>query len=513
MDSDSKGWSRHFWQVFWILLVLRVLFAVVFPLDFAGDEAYYWDWGRRLDWGYYSKPPMVAWLMAFAGWVGNDSYVVIKLVPVLLTASGVAAMFLLTRMLYGARSAVWVGVMFLVLPATAVLSILLTIDPPLFLCWSLALLFAWRWLNAGERGGWLDGLGLMVALGCGYLSKPIQLVFPVMLLVFLGVSREDRKRLRRPSLYVILLGSLLFLLPVVYWNAQHGWITFSHTAYHFEKPDLRLGKMIARPFEFLGSQMALCSPVLWFLLLAGVVSTALRWKQVTRREHFLLCFCAPMLLVVHLMSTWQRVHPNWPLVFYVSAFVLLGGWTQGVVAVSVRLERWGKFLARGVWVSVGFSVAMYLAVFVVGLTPLAGAKGDPTERLRGWKELGEEVGKVMARLPRPEETLVITPSRRQLASQLAYYMPGRPRVYRLENPERINSQYGIWGGPAGHAGWDALIVGEGAEGGDLPPELVGAFESVEPLDPVHVVLGSSGIQRSVRLWHARGFRQWPYPLP
>jgi hypothetical protein len=170
-------------------------------------------------------------------------------------------------------------------------------------------------------------------------------------------------------------------------------------------------------------------------------------------------------------------------------------------------------MGRGVWVSVGFSVVMYLAVFVVGLTPLAGVKGDPTERLRGWKELGQEVGKVLAAMPRPEETLVITPSRRQLASQLAYYMPGRPRVYRLENPQRINSQYGIWGGPAGHAGWDALIVAEGAEGGGLPDELVEAFESVEPLEPVHVVLGPSGVKRSARLWHGRGFRQWPYPLP
>src|ERR1700688_4209334 len=33
------------------------------PLDLASDEAHYWDWSRHLDWCYYSKGPLVAWLI------------------------------------------------------------------------------------------------------------------------------------------------------------------------------------------------------------------------------------------------------------------------------------------------------------------------------------------------------------------------------------------------------------------------------------------------------------------
>src|SRR5947208_1514972 len=32
------------------------------PLDLSPDEAHYWDWSRRLDWSYYGKGPLVAWL-------------------------------------------------------------------------------------------------------------------------------------------------------------------------------------------------------------------------------------------------------------------------------------------------------------------------------------------------------------------------------------------------------------------------------------------------------------------
>src|SRR5262245_31657226 len=33
------------------------------PLELAPDEAHYWDWSRHLDWSYYSKGPLVAWLI------------------------------------------------------------------------------------------------------------------------------------------------------------------------------------------------------------------------------------------------------------------------------------------------------------------------------------------------------------------------------------------------------------------------------------------------------------------
>src|SRR5215207_4212436 len=37
--------------------------AFICPLDLAPDEAHYWDWSRHLDWSYYSKGPLVAWLI------------------------------------------------------------------------------------------------------------------------------------------------------------------------------------------------------------------------------------------------------------------------------------------------------------------------------------------------------------------------------------------------------------------------------------------------------------------
>jgi len=512
--SESLTWTRRFWCWFSLFLVVRTGFAAFFPLDFAGDEAYYWDWGRRLDWGYYSKPPMVAWLMALGSWLGNDSFLVIKLIPIVLIALGTWTLFILTRTLYGARAGFWAATLLMATPATAALSILLTIDPPLFLFWGLSLYWAWRWLEAPPnfRSGLWPSVALATALGCGYLSKPIQLLFPLMLILFLALSPADRWRLRRPGTYLTLLASLCFLLPVVRWNVRHDWITFAHTAHHFESPDLRWTKLLARPLEFAGSQIGLCSPIVWLLLVVGLFAVARRWSGAGRPERFLFCFSAPMLAAVHLMSLWQRVHPNWPLVFYLSGFVLLGGLAARRLPAQVANPRYVTWFKPALVVALILAFMAYAATFVLPHTPWAGVKGDPTERLRGWRELGQAVGRTLSQLPEPDRTLIITPSRRQLASQLAYYLPTRPRVYRLENPARINSQYGIWGGPpADTVGQDALLVMEGGGQDPLPPELLAAFESVRGLPPVVVPLGPRAPARTVRLWHATGFRGWPYP--
>src|SRR3989442_8481822 len=51
-----------------LLIVAAAVLHLVYlacncPLDLAPDEAHYWDWSRHLDWSYYSKGPLVAWLI------------------------------------------------------------------------------------------------------------------------------------------------------------------------------------------------------------------------------------------------------------------------------------------------------------------------------------------------------------------------------------------------------------------------------------------------------------------
>src|SRR5436189_3014913 len=67
--NDAKEAGVWRWRALAALLivgaaVLHVVYlATNCPLDLAPDEAHYWDWSRHLDWSYYSKGPLVAYLI------------------------------------------------------------------------------------------------------------------------------------------------------------------------------------------------------------------------------------------------------------------------------------------------------------------------------------------------------------------------------------------------------------------------------------------------------------------
>jgi hypothetical protein len=48
-------------------------------IDLYADEAYYWGWAQHFDFGYYSKPPMVAWLIMLGTSLFGDTFVGIKI--------------------------------------------------------------------------------------------------------------------------------------------------------------------------------------------------------------------------------------------------------------------------------------------------------------------------------------------------------------------------------------------------------------------------------------------------
>ena len=55
------------------LTMARLIGLALSSVDLFSDEAQYWSWSRELAFGYFSKPPMLAWMIAAAGHVCGDS--------------------------------------------------------------------------------------------------------------------------------------------------------------------------------------------------------------------------------------------------------------------------------------------------------------------------------------------------------------------------------------------------------------------------------------------------------
>lgn len=498
----ESGWTRSFWRVLLGVMAIRVVYAGFFPLDLAPDESYYWDWGRRLDYGYFSKPPMIGWLMGLAGWLGGNSEFGIKLFPVMLASAGLVFIFRLGRDMYGAAAGFWAAMILLATPANVALNTFFTIDAPLFLFWSASLWFAWRWWTADGRASWRWAMALTVSLGLGYLTKQIQLVFPVLWLVFAAVGRPPGEARRWSGILSVVGVSLLFLAPPLLWNWQHDWITFRHTADELETSPFRWQRSLKFVGEFIGGQAGLGGGILWVLMVGAGLGALGRWRRLEARERYLLLFFVPGVVAYGALALNQRVEQNWPLVFYPAAAVLLAGRIWG----SAEGVRWRGWLRGGIALGAGMAALLMVVPFVFPVTRWAGKKSDPTARVRGWRTLAGEVSALRAAVPRPARTFLLAPRDRYVASALAFYLPDHPRTYCWEDPLHPESQYGIWGWPKERVGWDALVIEEDADAPRIK-ELAGYFETWETRGEIVIELGPNPDRtRRYAVFFGTGFR-------
>ncbi|MBI3329506.1 MAG: glycosyltransferase family 39 protein, partial [Nitrospinae bacterium] len=82
--------TRERWGLLGFLAVvtaLRLWYIQQGFLELSPDEAHYWEWSRRLDWSYYSKGPLVAYLIAASTALGGSTELFVRL-PATLLAVG-----------------------------------------------------------------------------------------------------------------------------------------------------------------------------------------------------------------------------------------------------------------------------------------------------------------------------------------------------------------------------------------------------------------------------------------
>ena len=89
------------------LTLIRILVLGFSFIDLGGDEAQYWAWSRHLAFGYFTKPPLIAWLIAGTTAVCGNGEACVRVSSPLLHGATAVVIFFLARRLYDARVGVW----------------------------------------------------------------------------------------------------------------------------------------------------------------------------------------------------------------------------------------------------------------------------------------------------------------------------------------------------------------------------------------------------------------------
>lgn len=506
-ESAERSLMVHALALVALATLLRLVLAAAVPL--VADEAYYWEWSRRLEFGYFDHPPVIAWLIAGGTRVLGDSSLGVRLFPILAGAVGCLAIVAMAERLAGAAAARFAALLVAVLPLSAVGLVLATPDAPLFAAIAVTLLCLVMATEPGvaprERLLWWIAAG--VAIGVAMASKFTGVLVPMAVTLALVVNPRLRAQLRSPGPWVAVLVASAVMAPVLMWNADHEWIAFRFQLGHGLGTATR-GSWWQRELELLGGQLGLATPIL-FVLLVGAVHRAFAPSEDQRR--YLLAQVAVFCFVFFVYSATKKpVEANWPAIAWIPAIALLAA---SQTAARTKWERAGAWLAGGL-------TAIVLLHTVRPFLPIPPAR-DPISRTHGWGPVALTVEAKGALLSRAVPSLHIGANRYQDAALLAFHLPSHPAVFALNLQARRN-QYDLWPRFRERADSGAalmLLMPERADETDHPAiaDLRAHFATVERLERIPVLRGSDEITAR-RLWLLRGWRgTWPDdpsdPLP
>jgi 4-amino-4-deoxy-L-arabinose transferase-like glycosyltransferase len=453
------------------LTIVRLIGLKFSVVDLFYDEAQYWAWSRDLAFGYSSKPPLLAWIIAAAEKVCGSGEACIRApAPILYFATCLTA-FGIAKTLYDERTAFWAALVIAFAPGTVFSARIISTDVPLMFCWALALLFYLKLLGS-PRLRW--GIGFGLVLGLGLLAKYAMIYFLLGVALAAAFDTDARALLRKPALGLGLAIAAAVVAPNMLWNAEHGFVTFMRVGENV-KGDGFAFDPLQLPL-FLLAQFAIVGPIAFTVLVLAFAR--IRSSTPPRADRLLLAFTIPPLAVITAAALVTKVNANWAAASLVPGAIL-------AAAILVRHKEW-KWLAAsvavGVWVQ-GVLLAGDAVARRVGLPPLLG--GDVYRATMGWRELGEAAG----RLAQAMGARTLAAERRSDTAAMAYYWRDRPeRVLEWPLPE--TAEFDLTGGLNEAAAEPVLLI----TGCPFPERLRSFYTTVEPVGRIDAASGPNSIR-------------------
>ena len=428
--TAASRWRMAFWLAWAISQIVRIVLAA--NLAPFGDEAWYWQESRALDWSYSDLPLATAWLIRLGETVFGHGVLAMR-VPFLLLGALLPLVLIRTgNRVFGSPVGWQAGLLALALPLLGTLGIFALPDVPLTLCWVVALDALASALRTHDRRAWtLLGLALAGAWLSHYRAGMLILTG----LVLLAATPRGRLLWRDRGLWLAVGISLLGLVPLLMFNVEHGWVALGFQLVE-RNPWSFHADALVQPIE----QALVCTPLFYLLLLWAALRAARRMNAGEPWDLLAVCALVPIVgyFVLGCFADDTRLRLHWPLPGYLPLLLLL--------PVLLRERAHDSLLRRGTLVStfVLLVLGCCLAYGYLALAATPGGAGVLTrfkafpEHWVGWDEVAAET---RTRLAQPEfAQAILVADNFMLAAELDFAFGGTRSVYTLDHP--INVKHG-----------------------------------------------------------------------
>lgn len=405
------------------ILSIKALFMIYFIqqniIELGPDEAQYWTWSQALDFGYYSKPPGIAWQIALGCYFFGQSELGIRI-------SAICFSSLLSYLIFATakqcrlkeREAYYAALAFCLSPIGIFGALLTTTDGGLLFFWTLSSLPLLKALSEDKTPNYML-IGFFI--GCGALFKWAIYIYWIVIVCFMVFTRNRDGKYLIPGILISLIG----LLPSLYWNMQHEFATFKHVLTTMTNTHDGSGSsyFIQGNFlSFFGAQWALVSPILFGLLLHQFYTS--------KEESPPLYFCKLSTLIILgcylFLSLFKKMQGNWALFAYPLSFIYLA---------SASLNKHEKLFKKGLVLSASLSTL----TLSLPLLPLP-YKLNPFRHNLGW----DHVEKSLAQENFQSDHHFLLGDSYQMSSLLSFYNSDKKRAYFLNLNGIRKNQFSFW---------------------------------------------------------------------
>lgn len=487
-ERSASGWLLALIGVLGGLLAIRLVALAFNGTDLFFDEAQYWSWSLEPAFGYYSKPPLIAWIIRIATDTCGLSEFCVRLPSPIIHSATALTIYGLGTHLYDRRTGFWSALVFATLPGVSLSAGIISTDVPLLFFWAVAL---YAFVRTIDSGAWWPAFLLGAALGLGLNAKYAMVYFVISAALYIVAVPERRCLLRDLRLWAALSIGLLLIAPNLLWNAENSFATFAHTADNANWS----GRLFnpEKALEFFGAQFGVFGPILFGSLL---VISARAWREgLPATDKLLLAFALPVIIIVTAQAFVSRAHANWAAVSYVSATVL-------VTATLIRELSW-RWLKASMALHVMLLAGIGLATATAGTFRLPGG-ADPFARTLGWSAMAEETAALLADARQSGSPFgAVLTDDRSITAELLYYMRDEPTpVFAWHEPgTRPRDHYELSRAYSQGSPEPVLLVSLRRNAGRIGE----MFARAEPVS-VREVPAGAGPPRRVTFYRLSGFK-------
>jgi hypothetical protein len=296
---------------------------------------------------------------------------------------------------------------------------------------SLLLLFVFLLIFTAEKIARekkpLDFVLLGILLGLMGLAKYTSiLLVPPLIVFFLMKRRYDI--IFSPYMFLAALIALIMITPVIYWNINHDFISFSYQGSHIFGS---LATSFKNFIESLAAQFGAYSPFLFIIAFYGFFKSLRSSNDYLRLS---VLFGATIIVFFLITSQSERTLPHWPGIFYV-LFIPIGSYT-----LYLSKERWKR---NYLYFSIGISLVLMLFAY----TEVAGKffkypdYKSPFRDIYGFKQIVGQADIIMKN-DQTAASKAIAVSNWTMGSRTMYYsLPYKNEVFVIDNRK---DQFDVW---------------------------------------------------------------------